>query len=114
MVHMLAVCYFMAFVAALLKAGRHYMDYRRTGQRFYLIGVPTNFSLAIALALIIVASGADPLWRGPVLIIAIRTAIILWAIFSLLFEILYGRTYLVVQPPVKEEEDDSETHSLDW
>lgn len=110
MFQMLAICYFMAFVAALLKSGRYWMDYKRTGQSFYLVGVPANLCLAVALALIVVGSGPDPLWQGLALLVMIRTAIILWAILSLLFEILYSRTYLVVKPVIaKEEEEDSET-----
>lgn len=108
MIQLLAICYFMAFVAALLKSGRYWMDYRRTGQSFYLVGVPANLTLAVALALIVVASGDSPLWSGPALVISIRTAIIGWAILSLLFEILYSRTYLIVQP--KAPAEDLETH----
>lgn len=107
MIQMLAICYFMAFVAALLKAGRYWMDYKRTGHRFYLVGVPANLCLAVALALIVVASGPDPLWSGPVLVISIRTSIIVWALLSFLFEILYGRTYLVVTPTTPSEDVDT-------
>lgn len=107
MIQLLAMSYFMAFVAALLKACRYWMDYKRTGQRFYLVGVPANLILATALALIVVASGNDPLWSGPALIISIRTAIIVWALLSFLFKILYGRTYLVVQPSGPDDPEDT-------
>lgn len=107
MYQLLALSYFMAFVAAILKCVRYWMDYKRTGHRFYLVGVPANMCLAIALALIVVASGNDPLWSGPALVIAIRTAIIVWALLSFLFEILYGRTYLVVKPSEPEEAIDT-------
>lgn len=110
MYQLLAMSYFMAFVAAVLKACRYWMDYKRTGHRFYLVGVPANLTLATALALIVVASGNDPLWSGPALAIAIRTTIILWALLSFLFQILYGRTYLVVTPTTPSEEMDVETH----
>lgn len=109
MIQILAICYFLAFVAAILKSGRYWMDYKRTGHRFYLVGVPANLVLATALALIVVASGNDPLWSGPALIISIRTAIIVWALLSFLFEILYGRTYLIVQPSAPQEEAE-DTH----
>lgn len=105
MIHMLAICYFMAFIAALLKCGRYWMDYKRTGHRFYLVGVPANLCLAVALALIVVASGPDPLWSGPALVVAIRTAIICWELLSFLFEILYARTYLIVTHTLPPEED---------
>lgn len=105
MIQMLAICYFMAFVAALLKSGRYWMDYKRTGQSFYLVGVPANLCLAVALALIVVAGGDDPLWSGPMLVVSIRISIALWAVLSLLFDIMYGRTYLIVTPTPPDEED---------
>ncbi len=110
MYQLLAMSYFMAFVAATLKCIRYWMDYKRTGHRFYLVGVPATLCLAIALALIVVASGPDPLWSGPALVIAIRTSIVFWALLSFLLEILYGRTYLVVTPTAPSEEMDVETH----
>lgn len=106
MLQLLAISYFMAFIAALLKCGRYFMDYKRTGQYFYLVGVPANFFLALALALIVVASGANPPWPASVMAVSIRMAIIAWAVLSLSFEILYGRTYLIVSPAPPEEEDD--------
>lgn len=109
MLHVLAICYFMPFVAALLKCGRYFMDYKRTAQNFYLIGVPANLFLALALALIVVANGNDPLWQGSALVISIRLSFIFWALLSLLFEILYGRTYLIVTPTLPDEEDTNET-----
>lgn len=98
MFQVLAISYFMAFVAALLKSGRYLMDYKRTGQRFYLVGVPANLFLALALALIVVASGDNPPWPVDVMAVSIRIAIIVWAVLSLSFEVLYGRTYLIVTP----------------
>lgn len=109
MIQVLAVCYFMAFIAALLKCGRYFMDYKRTRQYFYLVGVPANFFLALALALIVVASGANPPWPASVMAVSIRIAIIAWAMLSLLFEILYGRTYLIVTPALPDE-DVIDTH----
>ena len=103
--HVLAISYFMAFGAALLKSIRYMMDYKRTGQRFYLVGVPANLFLALALALIVVASGNNPPWSVDVIAIFIRMAIIAWAVFSLSFDVLYGRTYLIVTPTPPEEED---------
>ena len=106
MLQVLAICYFMAFVAALLKCGRYFMDYKRTRQSFYLVGVPANLFLALALALIVVASGDNPPWPAAEMAIFIRMSIIVWAVMSLLFEILYGRTYLIVTPtPLNEEEE---------
>lgn len=99
MIRVLAFCYFLAFVAAMLKGVRYWMDYKRTGHRYYLIGIPANIGLAVGCALIVVASGPDPLWSGPQLTIAIRTAIILWALLSFCFELLYARTYLIVRTP---------------
>ena len=110
MFQVLAISYFMAFVAALLKSGRYLMDYKRTGQRFYLVGVPANLFLALALALIVVASGNNPPWSVEVLAVIIRTAIIAWAVMSLLFEVLYGRTYLVVTPTPPDEEEAVDAH----
>lgn len=104
MLQVLAISYFMAFVAALLKSGRYLMDYKRTGQRFYLVGVPANLFLALALALIVVASGNNPPWPESVMAVSIRIAIIAWAVLSLLFEMMYGRTYLVVTPTPPDEE----------
>jgi hypothetical protein len=106
MLQVLATAYFMAFIAALLKAARYFMEYRRHRQRFYLVGVPANLALAIALALIVIGAGDDPIWQGVEIVIAIRVSIIAWAVLSLAFEVLYGRTYLIVtpKPPAEEEE----------
>ncbi len=109
MIQLLAMSYFMAFVAALLKACRYWMDYKRTGQRFYLVGVPANLFLALALALIVVASGSNPPWPASVMAVSIRIAIIAWAVLSLSFEVLYGRTYLIVTP-TPPDEDVIDTH----
>jgi hypothetical protein len=105
----LATCYFMAFIAALLKAARYFIDYRRQGQWFHLVGVPANLFLALALALITILAGADPMWHSEVMRIAIRFSIIAWAILSLSFEVLYARTYLIVKPKPEEEEEEEET-----
>lgn len=94
----LAASYFMAFIAALIKTARYFADYRRHRQSFYLVGVPANLALALALALIVIRSGDDPVWRGAASIAAIRGSIVVWAVLSLVFEVLYGRTYLVVTP----------------
>ena len=110
MFQVLAISYFMAFVAALLKAGRYLMDYKRTGQRFYLVGVPANLFLALALALLVVASGDNPPWPVDVMVVSIRIAIIAWAVMSLLFEVLYGRTYLIVTPTPPDEEEAVDAH----
>ena len=96
--YLLAGCYFLAFVAAMLKTIRYIADYRRFRASFYLVGIPANIALGIALALLIVGSGPDPLWRNVTTVIVVRLAIAFWAIFSLLFEVLYGRTYLVIAP----------------
>lgn len=110
MLQVLAISYFMAAVAATLKAVRYYADYRRTKQKFYLVGVPANLFLALALAMIVVASGNNPPWSLEVMGVIIRMAIIAWAVMSLLFEMLYGRTYLVVTPTPPDEEDAVDTH----
>ena len=88
--YLLAGCYFLAFIAAMLKVIRYLFDYRR-------VGIPANVALAVALALLIVGSGPDPLWRTATTVVLVRLAIALWAVFSLLFELLYGRTYLVIE-----------------
>lgn len=80
----------------MLKVVRYIADYRRFGKFFYLVGIPANIALAVALALIIVGSGPDPLWRNATTVVLVRLSIALWAVFSLLFEILYSRTYLII------------------
>ncbi len=100
--YLLASCYFLAFVAAVLKIFRYLADFRRFGQPFYLAGIPANIALAVALVLLIVGSGPDPIWRTAASAFVVRLAIALWAIFSLLFELFYGRTYVVIVP--REEE----------
>lgn len=109
MLQVLAFCYFLAFLAALLKAARYYVDYRRSGRGYYLIGVPANLALALALALIVVANGQSPLWQGEAVIVAIRLSFIAWAVLSMLFEVLYVRTYLVVTPSEPEEDEEVTT-----
>lgn len=94
--YLLSICFFLAFIAAVLKTVRYMADYRRFGKLFYLVGIPADGALAVALALIIVGAGPDPLWRNAVTVIAVRLAIATWAVFSLLFEILYSRTYLII------------------
>jgi hypothetical protein len=94
----LAACYFLAFIAALLKAARYFIDYRRQRQWFHLVGIPANLFLALALALITILAGADPMWHNETMRIAIRFSIIAWAVLSLVFEVLYARTYLIVTP----------------
>jgi len=96
--YLIAGCYFLAFVAAALKTVRYLADYRRFGNIFYLVGIPANVALAVALALLIVGSGPDPIWRTATTAFVVRLSIALWAVFSLLFEILYSRTYLVIRP----------------
>ena len=92
--YLLSTCFFLGFIAAVLKTIRYMADYRRFGKFFYLVGIPAN--IALALGLLIVGSGPAPLWRNAVTIIAVRLAIATWAVFSLLFEILYSRTYLII------------------
>lgn len=94
--YLLAGSFFLAFVAAVLKVARYVVDYRRFGESFYLMGIPANIALAGGLALLIVGSGPDPLWRTSTTVILVRLSIALWGIFSLLFELFYGRTYLVI------------------
>jgi len=92
----LSICFFLAFIAAVLKTVRYMADYRRFGKFFYLVGIPANVALAVALGLLIVGSGPDPLWRNAAIVVTVRLAIATWAVFSLLFEILYSRTYLII------------------
>lgn len=89
------VCYFLALVAAILKAWRYWLDWRRREQWFYLVGIPANLLLATALVLLIIGSGADPVWIGDGFRITLRLSIMLWAILSLLFEVLYVRTFVI-------------------
>lgn len=101
--YLLAGSFFLAFVAAVLKTARYVVDYRRLGESFYLMGIPANIALAGALALLIVGSGPDPIWRNATTVVLVRLLIALWAVFSLLFELLYGRTYLVIITGGKDE-----------
>ncbi len=94
--YLLSTCFFLAFIAAVLKTVRYMADYRRFGKVFYLVGIPANIALAVALGLLIVGSGPDPLWRNATTVVLVRLSIALWAVFSLLFEILYSRTYLII------------------
>jgi hypothetical protein len=38
------------------------------------------------------------MWHNETMRIAIRFSIIAWAVLSLVFEVLYARTYLIVTP----------------
>lgn len=89
------VCYFLALVASVLKAWRYWLDWRRKEKWFYLIGIPAYLSLVLALALIIIGSGADPAWIGEGSLLMLRLSIMLWAILSLLFEVLYVKTFVI-------------------
>ena len=104
----LGISFFLAAMAAVLKAIRHVVEYRRHHMRFYLLGVPANLAFAIALALIIVGSGPDPVWRTTATVMLFRWLIIVWAVLGLLFEFLYSRTYIVVKP--NSEIKDVDTH----
>lgn len=47
--YLLSICFFLAFIAAMLKMVRYIADYRRFGKFFYLVGIPANIALATAL-----------------------------------------------------------------
>lgn len=90
----LAASYFVAMVTAGAKAARYYAEYRLTRSRIRLIGVAANLVLAAAMGLIVVANGPNPIWDIVQLRLAIRFAIIAWAVLGALFEILYAPTYV--------------------
>lgn len=94
--YLLIGSFFLASAAAAIKAIRYTVDYCRFRQSFYLVGVPANLALAAALALIIVESGDTPLWDAAGMITLVQLLIAVWAVLSFIFEILYARTYLVV------------------
>ena len=110
LVQILTASYFVAMLTAVAKAWRYFAEYRLNRQRFRLLGVLANLVLAVAMALIVVASGPNPAWPPDVLRLAIRGAIILWAILGASFEVCYAPTYLRFQPSrkPKEERDDVE------
>lgn len=95
--YILAVCYFLGIVTAIFKAVRYTVDWKRRDQWFYLIGLPANIALAIAMAILVITAGPDPIFRGPSMVIALRTAIMTWAIWSVIFEILYARKWLILR-----------------
>jgi len=100
--HVLTACYFFAMVTTLLKAARYYVDYRRKRQWFYFLGVPGNIAFFIALTLILVNSGENPLLSGDWIITGIRGSYMGWAIFGILFEILYIATFVVINKGKRE------------
>lgn len=107
-VQALAASYFVAMVTAVAKAWRYFAEYRLSANRIRLLGVAANLTLAIAMALIVVANGPAPAWDIVTLRLAIRSAIILWAILGALFEVLYAPSYLRVEPKRKAEDDSDE------
>lgn len=94
----LGISFFLAAVTAMWKAMRYVLDSRRHKQWFYLIGMLGNVSFALALALIIVGSGPDPVWRNETTVILFRLLVFVWAVLGIIFEVMYGRTYIVVRP----------------
>lgn len=105
-VQILTASYFVAMLTAVAKAWRYFAEYRLTEHRIRLLGVGSNLVLAVAMALIVVASGPSPAWSPDVLRLSIRGAIILWAILGALFELLYAPTYLRFEP--KQPRDNKE------
>lgn len=93
----LRIAYYAALAAALLKAVRYFTDYQRKAQWFYLVGIPSNLALGIALGLIAISAGEEPLIDGPWMRMAIRLAFMAWALFSLAFELLYAKTFVIVE-----------------
>jgi len=94
----LGISFFLAAVTAVWKAVRYVLDSRRHRKWFYLIGMLANVSFAIALGLIIVGSGPDPVWRNDTTVTLFRLLVFAWAVLGILFEFMYGRTYIVVRP----------------
>lgn len=94
---LLTACYLLGFAAASFKAARYMVDYWRREQWFYLVGIPANVSLAIALASLIVLSGQDPILPRYILSIVLRGAFMAWAILALAFEVFYLRSFLRVK-----------------
>lgn len=92
----LTICYFLAFGAAVLKAIRYWADFKRTEQRFMLLGFIASVALALALGLIAISAGPNPIWSGFALKIGIRLSIIVYALFSLAFEVIYATTFVSV------------------
>lgn len=92
----LTACYFMAMATAFWKSIRYFVDYYRSGQWFYLLGVPANIALLAALALILVNSGENPKISEEVIRIWTRAMFMLWAIFGILFELLNMKTFVVI------------------
>lgn len=80
--------------AAMLKALRYWLDYRRRGKWFYLVGVPANLALAFTLALLVISTGDDPAIPLPTLRTMIRASLMTWAGLGLLFEILYIASFM--------------------
>lgn len=93
-VQILAAAYFVAMVTAGAKAARYYAEYKLTQIRIRLLGVAANLVLALAMGLIIVANGSNPIWDPVPLRLTIRFSIITWAILGASFEVLYAPSYV--------------------
>lgn len=107
----LTACYFLAIIASILKSFRYAADYRRKGEWFYLLGVPANVSLVLALGFILVAAGNDPKISGEWIKLGIRLSFMSWAIFGLLFEALYMATFVVIDTEeMREEREENESN----
>lgn len=93
----LYVTFFLAAVAAIFKVARYGVDARLKRQWFYWIGIPANIALLAALLLIANSTGDEPLIRENWLRLLIGSAFVVWAVLSLLFEVLYAHTYIKIR-----------------
>ncbi len=95
--YVLRACYFLAMATCALKAGRYLADSRRKEQWFYLLGTPANIALFVAIAMILVDMGDEPKIRGEWARVVVRTSFMSWAVLSILFELLYIATFVIIR-----------------
>ncbi len=95
----LSICYYLGAIASLLAVIQSIADYKREGQWFRLLGIPAHLGLALALCFIIIGTGADPVRSKYFIQVGVRISFMVWAIFKLLFEIFYCKTFFSIKKP---------------
>jgi len=90
----LLFAYIFAALAALIKMVRYMLEYSRARHGFILLGILANISLVIALSTLAVSIGVNPGFSRQTLITLIRASVFSWAIFSIVYELMYSYTWI--------------------
>lgn len=97
----LALSYLLGTFAAVLGAFRYWLEYSKTKKKFVLFGALDLILLAVAFFVILVSVGPHPAWSEYFLKVSIRVAVIGFAVFKFVFEIIHLSTFVSVDGKAK-------------